>query len=493
MTVPTLNAVTYDPAKTLADISLPDGWAWVTNTTVPTVGNSGYEAALTVDDANYDYSGVEGYDAQTHKVTRTVSLTVNKAEVTAPTIASKTYTGENQTAEVAASTLYSVTTNNGGTNVGSYDVVLTLTDPANYKWSDSEAAAKTLSFRITKATANTVTVSIEGWTYGEAAKAPTSTATFGTAEYTYAVKGSADFSAAVPTNAGEYTVKAAVADTADYPAGEATTDFTIARASITPTVSITGWTVGETANTPGVAGNTGDGAVTYSYAVKGSTQFTAKVPTDAGEYTVKASIAATDNYNGAEATADFTIAKKTPAAGVDFSVEALQLTYTGTRKELVRQTILTDGLEIQYSFDNGVSVEDGLPMKKASGVYQIYYRVIGNDVYETLDWAGPVTATITMYAVFSAPDFTLPAFLAEIGEEAFAEDTAITTVDAGSCTKIDANAFRGCTNLKKIRLSQNCEIDDTAFTGCMALKIFAPAGGTTAAWCASHNINFVAE
>ena len=371
---------------------------------IPTATATGthYVWYKVVGDANHN-------DTQAAKVT----VTVGKADVTAPTIASKAYTGRTQTADVAASTLYSVTANNGGTNVGSYDVVLTLTDSANYKWTDSTEAAKTLSFRITKATANTVTVSIEGWTYGEAAKAPTSTATFGTAEYTYAVKGSADFSAAVPTNAGEYTVKASIAETA--------------------------------------------------------------------------------NYNGAEATADFTIAKKIPAAGVDFTVEALQLTYTGVRKELVRQTILTDGLEIKYSFDNGASVETGLPMKKASGVYQICYRVIGNDIYETLGWSGPVTATITMYATFSEPDFALPPFLAEIGEEAFAEDMALTTVDAGSCAKIGANAFRGCTNLKRIRLSQNCEIDDTAFTGCMALKIFAPAGGTTAAWCAGHNINFVAE
>ena len=492
VTVPTLNAVTYDPAKKLSDITLSDGWAWVTSTTVPTVGNSGYEAALTVDDANYDYTNVEGYDATTHKVTKNVSLTVNKAEVTAPTIASKTYTGENQTADVTASTLYSVTTNNGGTNVGSYDVVLTLSDSGNYKWTDSTEAAKTLSFQITKAAANTVTVNIEGWTYGEAAKAPTSTATFGTAAYAYAIKGSTQFAAEVPTNAGEYTVKAAVAGTDNYPAGEAITDFTIARASITPTVNITGWTIGETANTPSVTGNTGDGAVTYTYAVKGSTQFDATVPTNAGEYTVRASIAATANYNGAEATADFTIAKKIPVAGVDFSVEPLQLTYTGSPQELVRQTILTDGLEIEYSFDNGASIETGLPMKKASGEYKIYYRVIGNDIYETLDWTGPVTATITMYATFRSPDFVLPAFLTEIGEEAFAEDTSLTIMDASNCAKIDAYAFRGCTNLKRIRLAQNCEIDDTAFDGCVALRaIFAPSGGTTAAWCASHDVNFV--
>ena len=133
-------------------------------------------------------------------------------------------------------------------------------------------------------------------------------------------------------------------------------------------------------------------------------------------------------------------------------------------------------------------------MKKASGVYQICYRVIGNEIYETLDWSKPMLATIRIYATFSNPDFVLPPFLSEIGEEAFAEDTAITTVDAGGCAKIDAYAFGDCTNLKRIRLPQDCEIDDTAFAGCEALRmVFAPGGGTTAAWCASHDVNFVPE
>ena len=80
VTAPTLTAVTYDPAKTLADIDLPEGWEWVTDTIVPAVVNNGYEAMCLVDDGNYDYTGVTGYDAQLHVVIRTVPLTVNKAD-----------------------------------------------------------------------------------------------------------------------------------------------------------------------------------------------------------------------------------------------------------------------------------------------------------------------------------------------------------------------------------------------------------------------------
>ena len=79
------------------------------------------------------------------------AVTVNKIEVQLPTIASKAYTGSALTADVAASELYTVTENNGGTNAGKYDVKLTLTDPVNYAFAGVEGAVATLEFEITKA------------------------------------------------------------------------------------------------------------------------------------------------------------------------------------------------------------------------------------------------------------------------------------------------------------------------------------------------------
>ena len=62
------------------------------------------------------------------------------------------------------------------------------------------------------------------------------------------------------------------------------------------------------------------------------------------------------------------------------------------------------------------------------------------------------------------------------------------------CTDIGAYAFSNCTELTQIRLPKNCTIDSTAFSGCGALScIFAPAGGTTEAWCRNNNIPFAAE
>ncbi|MBR3562012.1 MAG: S-layer homology domain-containing protein [Oscillospiraceae bacterium] len=85
----------------------------------------------------------------------------------------------------------------------------------------------------------------------------------------------------------------------------------IDKASFTPTVSLEGWTYGETAKTPSVSNNTSNGTVTYGYKVKDAQgEFASTVPTNAGQYTVQATIAATDNYNAATATADFTIGAK---------------------------------------------------------------------------------------------------------------------------------------------------------------------------------------
>lgn len=109
--------------------------------------------------------------------------------------------------------------------------------------------------------------------------------------------------------------------------------------------------------------------------------------------------------------------------------------------------------------------------------------------------AGDVTVTATFIPSFGPANFTLPAAIRTIEESAFEGNTAIGIVYVpDTCTGIGANAFKNCAGLTQIRLPQNCVIDDTAFDGCTDLiAVFAPAGGTTAAWCAGHNITFAAE
>ena len=116
--------------------------------------------AVNASDVTFAYAK-DGADKLTADMTKVVikaagyetdlAVTVNKIEVQLPTIASKAYTGSALTADVAASELYTVTENNGGTNAGKYDVKLTLTDPVNYAFKDVDGAVATLEFEITKA------------------------------------------------------------------------------------------------------------------------------------------------------------------------------------------------------------------------------------------------------------------------------------------------------------------------------------------------------
>lgn len=116
--------------------------------------------AVNAGDVTFAYAK-DGADKLTADMTKVVikaagyetdfAVTVNKIEVQLPTAKSKAYTGSPLTADVAASDLYAVTENNGGTNVGKYDVKLTLTDPVNYAFAGVEGAVATLEFEITKA------------------------------------------------------------------------------------------------------------------------------------------------------------------------------------------------------------------------------------------------------------------------------------------------------------------------------------------------------
>lgn len=112
-------------------------------------------------------------------------------------------------------------------------------------------------------------------------------------------------------DSGAYTVKITVGT--DTATSEPTT-VTITKANGTASVSMEGWTYGETAKTPVPTSETnGTDRVTYQYKIKDADDntYSTTVPTNAGSYTVKATFPATDNYKEVTATADFVIAQAT--------------------------------------------------------------------------------------------------------------------------------------------------------------------------------------
>ena len=133
-------------------------------------------------------------------------------------IESVTITGSQTTAASSDNVPSGAVIKNGGTDV-----------TANYQITYVNG-----TLTVTQATTNTVTVDITGWTYGESANAPTSGADFGANTVTYSYSDAQDgtYTATVPVNAGTWYVKASVAETADYVAGEATKSFTIAKREV---------------------------------------------------------------------------------------------------------------------------------------------------------------------------------------------------------------------------------------------------------------------
>ena len=131
----------------------------------------------------------------------------------------------------------------------------------------------------------------------------------------------------------------------------------IVKAEGTASVSLSNWTYGETANKPVPTSKTnGINNVTYQYKVKGAddTTYSDTLPINASDYTVKATFAATDNYNEVTATADFTIAKATPA--VVISAAPSTLTGSGT----VKLTVTSNGVpaegKVEVTCDNDITV-----------------------------------------------------------------------------------------------------------------------------------------
>ena len=128
----------------------------------------------------------------------------------------------------------------------------------------------------------------------------------------------------------------------------------------TQPLAITGWTYGETANTPTAVAKYGTIKYTYSNTADGT--YTEKVPTNAGTHYVKATVEETADYSGLESDAvEFVIEKKTLTN--DNITDIADQTYTGGE---IKPTIeVKDGdktlvLDTDYTvtYDNNTDASD---------------------------------------------------------------------------------------------------------------------------------------
>ena len=171
----------------------------------------------------------------------------------------------------------------------------------------------------------------------------------------------------------------------------------IVKAEGTASVSLPGWIYGETASKPVPTSKTnGINNVTYQYKVKGAddTTYSDTLPTNAGDYTVKAIFAATDNYNEVTATADFTIAKATPAVVISAAPSTLT---GGGSVELTVSGVPTEGkLAVTCDNDITVSEKDGkytAQLPNATKDYTFTAKYTGTDNYNDVEKSCKVSVT----------------------------------------------------------------------------------------------------
>ena len=308
-----------------------------------------------------------------------------KTKLDSPVIASKTYTGSNQTATVAENEAYEVTVNAGGTNVGEYDVVLTLTDTKKYEWTTPDADDKTkvtLKFAITKASNEITVLTVADRTYGEQADEPTATAKFGTPEFTYATSENGEYTATVPSAVGEYWVKATVEGTSNYDGAIKTAQFEIKKAASAVTTAPAAKTLVYTGSAQELvtAGAANGGTLNYKL---GDGEWGTAIPaaTDAGDYKVYYKVVGDESHSDtAETEIPVTIAKADAAFTV--APQDPDLSYNGEAQALVTAGVTDDGT-VEYKLGDGEWSET-IPTGINATTYKIYYRIVGDKNHNDL-------------------------------------------------------------------------------------------------------------
>ena len=323
-----------------------------------------------------------------------------KTQLETPTIASQVYTGSKLTAVVPQNDGYEIVSNEGGTDVGEYDVVLKLSDETNYEWvtPDSDDATKvTLKFAITKAPNQITALSLEGWTYGEEPKMPVATALFGTPTFAYGATADGTFVETVPTAAGSYFVKAKVVATANYDGAEKTAEFKIARAKAVLTTKPTAVAnlvyTGDSLNLI-TAGVVDGGTMQYKLGVDGIWSSEIPTATNAGEYTVYYKVLGDDSHSDLidDEKQQLTVTIAKADAQVTAPTAKTGLTYNGESQTLIVAGSAV-GATIEYKLGDGEWTIN-IPAATDAGEYTVIYRAVSAANYNVVDTEQQLTVTI---------------------------------------------------------------------------------------------------
>ncbi len=304
---PELNPNTFDYGTTLGEIELPEGWSWVDSNDVRLpVGTTEASARYTLSDNDkkyYDWSNVEGYDAEAGTVTRDIALKIEKGDAAAMLFSCTLptdliYDGTPKEATVTAleapagyapyTGTFTVLYNGSSTpptDAGTYQVSISGSGDDCYR-SFTALRDESWTFTISPASV-TPPAAVTGLVYnGE-----TQTGVVLPENALFTLTGN------TAKNAGEYTATASLLSKRNYVWSDGTSDdkrieWSIARASVTPPAAVTGLVYN---------GETQTGVVLPENALFTLTGNTAK---NAGEYTATASLVSKQNYVWSDGTSD---------------------------------------------------------------------------------------------------------------------------------------------------------------------------------------------
>lgn len=403
-TVTGSETITISKANITPEVSL-EGWTYGTTAKSPSVtGNTG-EGTVTY---TYKAEGAETFVETkpevvgTHTIKASIAETTNYNAGEATTTFTITAATMNVTAEGHSGTYdgkaYGITVSAPedatvmyGTQEGKYDLTEspTYTDADTYivyyqvTMDNYTTVTGSATVDISKADI-TPTVSLEGWTYGTTAKSPSVTGNTGegTVTYTYQAESAEIFTETMPEVVGTHTIKASIAETTNYNAGEATATFTITAATMTVTAkgyegTYDGKAHGITVSAPEDA-TIKYGTAEGSYELNASPEYTA-----GGNYTVYYQVTM---YNYATVTGSETVKISKAEAELEFDVPEESKVYATIGKEFTEPTLNNlKGLDVTFSSsDESVATVDkntGKVTLKSAGLTYITATFAGNDNY----------------------------------------------------------------------------------------------------------------
>jgi len=300
------------------------------------------------------------------------------------------------------------------TEAGTYYVKATVEETADYSGLESDAVEftilpKTINTAITQLTAPvkngvpqteietdeyTATVA---WSPGVTDKFVYNTVYTATITITpktnYTVKGIAE---------NGYTVSGAETVTNEADSATVTVVYSATENKnsneFTQPLAITGWTYGETANTPTAVAKYGTIKYTYSNTADGT--YTEEVPTNAGTYYVKATVEETDKYTGLESDAvEFLIGKKILTN--DNITKIADQTYTGEEIKPVIEVkdgdkilVLDTDYTVAYEKNINASEEAKAKVEMISNNYEGTLEKLFTILPKTINTAITLTAPV---------------------------------------------------------------------------------------------------